>query len=101
MADTPAPPGVTVLVTDGTRPVGTASDFDPSTPGGWSLRSAQERRARIAAWWQVFDRTCRTEVARAINQGGSMFDNLRHRLLTEADWQEHVIAHGHEEEGDD
>jgi len=98
---TPLPLGVTVLVTDDTgRQVGVGSDFEAQAPGGWSLRQAQEMRARNAAWWNAVDRTCRTEVARAINQGGVMFDSLRHRLMEQSDWREHVIVHGHGEEGD-
>ena len=98
MADKNAPPGVTVLVTDGTRAVGTASDFETGAPGSYTLRAAQELRARTAAWWEVFDRTCRQDVAKAINQGGLTFDDLRHKLMSQAGWQEHVIVHGHGED---
>ena len=95
---TSTPPGVTVLVTDRAgRSVGTGSDFEPAAPGGYTLREAQERRARDAAWWQAFDRTCRQEVATAINQGGLTFADLRHKLTSQSGWQEHVIAHGHGE----
>ena len=99
---TPLPLGVTVLVTDSTgRQVGVGSDFEALAPGGWSLREAQERRARTAAWWNAMDRTCRTEVAQAINQGGVMFDAsraIRHRLMEQSGWREHVIVHGHGED---
>ena len=92
------PDGVTVLVIADHRPIGVGSCFENGHPGGYTLREAQEHRARNAAWWEVFDRTCRTEVANVINQGGIAFDVLRDKLKDQHGWREHVIAHGHGEE---
>ena len=95
-----APPGVTVLVTDGDRELGTGSCFETGTPGGYTLREAQTIRATNAAWWDAFERTCRGEVANVINQGGITFDVLRKKLQDQHGWCEHVIAHGHKDEAD-
>ena len=91
------PLGVTVLVTDqrGDQ-VGAASDF-LGDPGSQRFRELQEARANAAAWWEAFDRTCRKEVATAINQGGLTFDDLRRKLMDQG-WREHVIVHGHGED---
>lgn len=101
MPDSTTPPGVTVLVTDSHgNQVGTGSDFGSRAPGGYRLQDAQENRAKIAAWWQAFDRTCRSEVADAINQGGIPFDRLQQLLKEQHGWREHVIVHGHEGDSD-
>lgn len=91
------PPGVTVAVLADGRCVGTGSDFDLSAPGGYSLREAQERRARNEAWWDAMERTCRLDVAKAINNSGLLQDRLRELLRDTGGWHEIVIAHGHEE----
>lgn len=94
-----APQGVTVLVTDSDgRQVGTGSCFERGHPGGYTLREAQTLRATNAAWWQAFDRMCRSEVASVINQGGIAFDALRRKLQDQHGWREHVISHGHGDE---
>ena len=92
------PAGVTVLVTDSHgRQIGVGSDFERQGPGGFTLKEAQEMRAKNAAWWDAFARTCRSEVANVINQGGYSMESLRHKLKDQHGWREHVIVHGHGE----
>ena len=97
MTDTPTPPGVTVLVTDGEGfQMGVGSDFVRQAPGGFSLRASQERHARDIAWRDAFNRTCNPAVSRAMT--GLLFDGTRRQLLDREGWKEHVIPHGHENE---
>ncbi len=83
------PAGVTVLVTDERgRELGAASDFAPGSA------DAQEARATAAAWWDVFEHTCRREVATIINQGGVYFDHLCRELQHKQGWRQYVVRHG-------
>lgn len=101
-ADDSAPPGVTVLICDAEgRSMGCASDFDRTTPGGFSLRETQEIRARDRAWRDVLVNCCHGDIAGVVAQSYSAREAVRTGLLRSKGWREHMIAHGHEEAPDD
>ena len=68
-----------------------AADFDRSHPGGFTLSDAQQRRARSAAWREVYREFCYGGIGEAICASPLGFDSIRTELL-KTGWTEHATA---------
>lgn len=82
---------VAVFVTDN-RVVAQASDFNRSRPGGFTLREAQEHRARASLAWAVVRECCSTLIA------SNLDSYICEQILQKLPGKVHVIPVGY---GDD
>ena len=79
--------GVVVIITSSDGVVqGVGSDFNPSKPGGFALREAQEHRAKERAWAEAIRGHCSGALGKAFTS--YIIDQLSGELRHKCGWTE-------------